>query len=415
MKKLLSVICLLGVLATVVLLVGCDCNGCQGCKGCQGDAVPDHVLASVPEVDGYTLYLPEEWTYTRTDTMIVASVSRLSTMSFTAGWVDTAHETMAAYWAESEAELRTLAPDFAPVTDNYGKETKVDGHTAFIYEYTGTFPSRVTSYRFLQYVILAGEKPSDGMVVLTMSGSDVVKESTGRKDFNDDMREKFDRMLHPDAFKLNGKPTAQPKPDISVSDEETPAGMKNATKNEHLGMTVYVPDTWRVDVSDGFIGAVAPDDKGNVGITTMTFANNQASLTERMEHYGVEYYNEDDGFTMIDYWNLTKAEYRTYFEGSGETESFRVILEPTFKDEKNEEGKTVTVCDPPATKAGATTYYTFRFAGTRAGKDFEISLYIFRATEDRQNTFRTLTYTTLAGEHDACLADVEKILKEVRY
>ncbi len=421
MKRLFSIVCLITLMASTLLLVGCSCNGCNS------DVPPDHQLASIPEVDGYTLYIPEEWKFTRTNGVITAHVSSVHTTAFTAARVDTTHTDMNAYWQESEAELISMLeknpvdaanPNAVPTTsykleDSGTRTLKAEqgGNLAYFYEYTGVFPTKMVRYRVLQYFILMGATPKDGMVVLTLSASDEPK-ANGSMDFNQDMRDKLMKML--DAI-IIGKPGAnEANKDLSVPDENAPDGMKNATANEHIGMTVYVPSDWRVTDSDGFIGAVGPDGHANIGITNLLVTGGvgvQGSVADRMKYYGIELFDEALGYTLIDYWNLTKAEYAAYFDEG----SFTVLHEPKMVEQVNDKGEMYYTADPPPVTAGETSYYTYRFNGTYRGELYEVSFYVFRATEDRQNQFRTLSLMTHGATHTDYTSVAERILAEVRY
>ncbi len=420
MKKIISVICLVSLLATLLLLVGC---------GCGGDEVPpDHQLASKPAVDGYTLYIPEEWEFQRKDGIITAHVSAVNTTSFVAARVSTAHTDMAAYWAESEAELidmmEPLSRDPEGLDGTFVSSYKLEnsgttllepeqgGKLAYFYEYTGIPATKVVRYRFLQYFILVGATPADGMIVLTLSGSDEVKETTGDKDFNDNMREKMMRML--DVIVI-GQPTESEGPaDLSYADEDAPEGMKNATLNKHLGMTVYVPDGWRVPESDGVIRAVAPDAHANITVTNLSVTGGvgvQNTIAARMAYYGIEQYNPELGFTLIDYWNLFRADCNAYFDEG----TFTVLSEPTIVESTDAEGNKVYDVDPPPTVAGETTYYTYHITGVHRGELYEISFYVFRATKDTKNQFRTLSLMTHDATHMDYVPTAEQMLEEVRY
>ncbi len=417
MKKLLAFTCLILVLVSLVSLVGCGCG--------EDDVPPDHQLASKPEVDGFTLYIPEEWKYTRVNGVITAHVSSLNTMAFTAARVETTHESMDAYWEESERELIALLenkpkdsnnPDAAPVS-SYNLEKKrelaqVNNHVAYFYEYTGIFPSKIIPYRVLQYFILVGNTPKDGMIVLTLTGADVAKDSTGEKDFNETMRTKFMRML--EVFEV-GHVTDAENGNLTAEDKHAPDGMKSATLNKHLGMTVYVPEAWRVNVSDGFIGVTSADGYANIGVTNVSFtgtAGGQYTFAERMEYYGISMASPENGISLMDYWNLTKAECRAYFDEG----TFVVDAEPEIKEEIDENGNKKFTSVTPPTVAGETTYYTYRFHGMQGGERYDMTLCIFRETDGWfNNQFRSLLLTSHSATHDTYLADVARILAEVRY
>ena len=76
--------------------------------------------------------------------------------------------------------------------------------------------------------------------------------------------------------------------------------MKKANRFDRFGLDFYVPDTWRVDLSDGFIGAVAGDG-ASVGLNKISYE----SAVKKLDHYGTGV--SESGFTQSDYWKLLQA------------------------------------------------------------------------------------------------------------
>ncbi len=403
MKKIVSILCLVVLMASMMLFVGCSC------KNCNSDVPPDHQLASIPEIDGFTLYLPEEWKYIRSNDAIVAQVSALNTLTFTAARVkpydaDAVNDTIVSYWAKYEEELKVMLTPATgedgvakPTTyklNNSGNATahdpaKQNWEYAYYYDYTGIFPGKTETYRVLQYFIVIGTKPSDGMVILTMMGSNEAKATTGNVDFNDDMIEKFEKIL--DVI-IVSEERGKDYNKYQGDNEDAPEGMKNATVNTHLGVTVYVPDAWKVTESDGFIGVISSDDKANLSISPVA---------------------TDSGLkTIEDYWRIMTEKYTAYFdEGTFE------IDEKLYEVKTDEEGKTLPVKFEDAEQIGDSLCFSARFHGKVNGKEYTMSLYILREDNNRPNSpwFSILLTSKKSADHDSYLADVERILQEVRY
>lgn len=370
-----------------------------------GDDTPEgYELASDPERDGYYLYVPEGWTYSHANGLTTAYLSSLNTASVTAAYATLTEETLADYWVSTKARLAEDFGDLAVVKE-LGDPTTVGAGNYITYEveYTGSYTG--LRYRFHQYLILTGTALSDGLLVVTFTGADEENEISGLTDFSSSWENVKGMMEH---FKLASGKQA-PAADLGVADENAPDGYKRANRFEYLGMDVFVPEAWRVTLSDGFIG-VEIAEGATLGVTNLNLSagvgGTRTSLQERMEHYGLTY---DNGqyFTLIDYWNLLCKEYADYYaEGS-----FQVLEAPTLKAEGENE-KT------PATKLGSSTYYAFTFAGVKYGVEYRVTLLVYRET-DTQEAFRIMTYTTAADTdgtlHAQYLPDVLAVLERVTY
>ena len=363
-----------------------------------GDAPEGHILASNPEKDGFSLYIPKEWNYNTTSGILSAYPSSISTANLTVAYLTSDEPTVADYWAGQEGPLKEDFADFA-VAEGYPTEKVVADRIAYVYEYTGTYIA--VEYRIRQYLVLLGNAPKDGMYVITYTASNEKSVATGNVDFESSLEQVETLIGH---FKVNGTPTGE-KPDLGVMDENTPEGMKRANQFAYLGMNVYVPKEWHVYLSDGYIAATTADGKGNVGISNIDLTGSAAgsnNLSGRFEHYGIEPINPQ-GTTLIDYWNLLKAEYNDYFE------NFTVLSEPVWEDDE-----ALGIKKTPPTEAGESSYYVFSFSGTKYGKTYVVTQYLFRETS-KQGMFRSLTYTTVGQENHIHLKDMEHVLEEVTY
>ncbi len=396
MKKIL---CLIMVLVTLLFVVGCDDETPNGYK-----------LASDPAVDGYTLYVPEAWYVTRTGNVITSNVSGLSTAAVTVARMERTHEKLLDCWYEAEKELKETVENYklaqVPAGEAaYPRAVTVDGCPAVMVEYTGNFPTKTKRYRVRQYLI----STADDIVVVTYSGCDEKKDTAKDTDFNTPLDYFVDLMNY---FKPGKKGTGVA--DVgAVEDENTPQGMKNATLNEYIGMTVYLPEKWNVKISDGFIGATSEDGRATLAMAQINLtatAGGQETLTARLDKYDIRLYNEEQGFLLIDYWELLKKEYADYYDDG----TFRVLDEPMPTTTVNQDGSLLIDYDR-FTETEYTKYYTYRFSASHNDNQYEMTLFIFREKGGGDNVFRTMLYTTRAGEHATNNADLAKILAEVRY
>ncbi len=364
---------------------------------CGSDAPEGHILVSDPEKDGFSLYIPKEWNYNTSSGILTAYPSSLSTANLTVAYVESQEPTLSDYWAGQEVILKGDFADFAMV-EGYPTEEIVADRVAYVYEYTATYIA--AKYHIRQYLILLGDTPSQGMYVVTYTASSEKSDYTGSVDYESSLGQVETMMEH---FTIAGTPKGE-HTDLSVEDANAPDGMKRANRFAYLGMDVYVPEAWHVYLSDGFIAAKTADGKGNVSISNIDLTGSAAgtnSLMNRFEHYEITLTNEE-GVTLIDYWNLLKAEYADYFD------TFTVLTEPKLEAGENEEKTLPTV-------AGESSYYVFSFQGEKYGKTYVITQYMFRETSSRTGMFRSLTYTTVGDEDHIHGDEIARVLSEVKY
>ena len=385
------------VLACLMLLT-------LGLTACNEDGVPDgYKLASDPQKDGFSLYIPEAWNYNTTGGVLSAYPSSISTANVTVTYLTSPQPTLSDYWVEQEAILKGDFSDFALVNDQQPGGKEINGYYAYIYEYTLSYIA--VQYRVRQYIIPVEETAENGlkMYVLTYTASNEKSDYTGSVDFESSLAQLEELVGY---FKIDGVPGIGGA-DLSVKDDENaPEGMKRANQFAYLGMNVYVPNTWYVYLSDGFIAATTADGKGEVNISNIDLTGSAAgsnNLAGRFEHYGIELMNPQ-GTTLIDYWNLLKAEYNDYFD------NFTVLSEPVW-----EEDLEAGVEKTPPTVAGESSYYVFTFAGEKYGTTYVVTQYFFRETSSRTGLFRNLTYTTVGAENHIHGEEIAKVLAEVKY
>lgn len=374
--------------AALVTLLLLACALLASC-GSDDGAPEGFYLVSDPEADGYYFYVPDEWSNQRASGVVTAYLSDLSTANIGVAYVTTDKTDMAAYWDTSEEELRREFTDYA-LAEEMPETLTVADRPAYLYRYDGTYAG--VRYGFHQYFVLVGDDPSAGMYVITYTASKDANPRTGTVDYD---KTNAIAAAVAQGFRLYAdRPAA--RPDLGTKDETTPEGMKKANRFDHFGLDFYVPDAWRVDLSDGFIGAVT-EDGASVGLNKISYS----AAVKKLDEYGTGV--SEGGFTQSDYWKLLRAEYDDYFDEG----TFTVTEEPDWEDE---EGKAGAVTP----EGGACTYRSFTFTGQRGDKTYRVTLYLLWQTGKGRDLY-LLTYTATPDTYDLHNADVERMLREIRF
>ncbi len=72
---------------------------------------------------------------------------------------------------------------------------------------------------------------------------------------------------------------------VSCGEEtDVPRGMQ-AVESDFIDFKFYVPDTWTIDVTQGYVSAYNPEDKSNVSVITMTSTKSYASFADYIDEY----------------------------------------------------------------------------------------------------------------------------------
>lgn len=352
---------------------------------CGGDdgAPEGFYLASDPDTDGFCFYVPDEWTVQRTSGIVTAYLSDLSSANISAAYVRTDETDIETYFAASEV---ALVEDFT----DYGRASAapdaltVDGHSAYLYCYDGTYAG--VRYGFHQYFILTGDDPSFGMYVITYTAAKDANARTGTVDYDETVKTAAAVVQN---FRLRADEPC-PRADLAVTDAPAPDGMKKANRFTRLGMDLYVPVAWRVDLSDGFVGAVT-EDGASVGVHALSYE----AAVKKLDHYetGVS----ESGFTQADYWHLLQAEYAELLD------AFTVEEEPDWEAEGAD-----------AVTTGECTYRAFTFTGVKGSGTYRVTVYLLWQTARGRDMY-LLTYTATPETYGTHLPDVERILEAIRF
>ena len=157
---------------------------------------------------------------------------------------------------------------------------------------------------------------------------------------------------------------------------DVPKGMQQI-ESEFVDYKFYVPSTWTVDKTSGFLSAYVPDDKSNVSMMTMTATRAYADVGEYLDEYLAELKNTYVGFEYIAAESLvpTAEKPKTGLTLGGK-EAARLVYRIAVGD----------------------TVYKYMQVITSSG------YYIY-----------TLTYTALEEKFDSHIEDVNKIITEFKF
>ena len=154
-----TILCISLVLLMLLLFSSCTKSG-----------VPDGMfLASEPESDGFTLYIPTGYTVDRSTGVLCAYVSKLDPTFVSCAVVTPEEETIPAYFTAHLPELETVVDEGTTLTlegeDIVTAVGELEGH-AWIYSFT----RGGVNYKVTQIFVPKGENLSDGMAILTYTG-----------------------------------------------------------------------------------------------------------------------------------------------------------------------------------------------------------------------------------------------------
>ena len=155
-----------------------------------------------------------------------------------------------------------------------------------------------------------------------------------------------------------------------------PDGMK-AVESDFVDYKFYVPETWTIDVTQGYVSAYEPEDKSNVSVITMTSTKEYASFLDYIEEYIGTLKDTYVNFEYVENESLVpSAEHPDTGLTLGGKAAARIVF-------------TIT--------ANGATYKYMQVVTT-------VGFYIY-----------TLTYTALTANYDKHLDDVYKMIKEFSF
>ncbi len=284
----------------------------------KSDVPPGMKLASKPEIDGMTLYLPEEYTVKRDAVtgVISAQISKLDPTSIVAYVAHPSEASIAEYF-EAGLKPEKLGENFA-IEKDYPKQQKVAGKNASVYVFS--FKRNGTNYRTMQVYVPMGEVPSDGVIVLSYTGK-TDPTVTGAILYTKHL-EDFDKVLQVLEIRAAKPEDTQDKPT---------GGMQLASNPDKVDYRFYVPSTWILDpIAEGMPSAYLPSGNATVSVVRY-YPENVSSVADYVaqaakEYEGVYYdsftppaMTEKDGVSNYDYTALTVAGFPAFrYEFAGE-------------------------------------------------------------------------------------------------
>ena len=298
---------LLAVILLALLLVSCG----------KSDVPPGMKLASKPETDGMTLYIPEEYTVTRDRItgVISAQISKLDPTSIVAYMAHPSEASIEEYF-EAKLDPAALGEDFA-IEKDYPKTQKVAGRDAKVYVFT--FKRGGVNYRTMQVYVPVGATPAEGVAILSYTGK-TDPTVTGTVLYTKNL-EGFDKVLQ--VFQLKA-------PTPAVPPTAPNAGMQLASDPEKVDYYFYVPGAWVLDpIAEGMPSAYLSSDKTTVSVVryypenVQTVADYVAKVIKDYEKLYDSFTPpetvEKDGKSVLSYETLAVAGFPAYrYEFAGE-------------------------------------------------------------------------------------------------
>lgn len=278
--------------------------------GDTGDVPPGMVLASRPETDGMTVYIPEEYTVSRDPLtgVVSALISKLDPTSITAYMAYPSEATVDEYF-EAHFDTASVGEGFAIERDYPITET-VAGRDARIYVFN--YKRDGVNYRSMQVYVPVGTSLFEGVAILTYTGRTDAS-VTGLVGYTKHLGD-FEKVLQ--VFQLSSPAPVTDAP--SGGD-----GMQLVSSPEKVDYYFYVPAHFTPDpLSEGMPGAFDPSDKTSVSVIRY-FPEGVQTVAEYVAICVDSYKDFYDSFTApesieTDFETLTVAGFPAYrYEFSG--------------------------------------------------------------------------------------------------
>lgn len=234
-KSLIALFLLLSMLCT---LTACGGGGYDPTL-----TVPEDMRIGLVK-DGYTLFIPEEWTVETSTGIPMVYVSAVDHSNFTLVTVNGITDPIA-YFENSVGELRTMLEDFVLIGEN--NNTLFGGKAAISRTYSGKLGG--TEYKFKQYLCTVDTT----LYLLTYTASTEIP--SGTVTYFDRYEEAVDNVAA--NFLFEGKGNEKAPEDKPVVKNE--AGMILASDPDVSRYSLYVPEHYTVVLQNGTTSAVAGD------------------------------------------------------------------------------------------------------------------------------------------------------------
>ena len=269
-----SILCVFFVLLALLLF-----------SSCTKSKVPDGMfLASEPESDGFTLYIPQGYVVDRSTGVLCGYVSKLDPTFVSCAVVTPEEETIPAYFTAHLPELETIVDEGTTLTiegeDIVTAVGEKEGH-AWIYSFT----RGGVNYKVTQIFVPKGETLADGMAILTYTGKTDAT-VTGTVGYTDHYAD-FEKIVTNFSFDEITKTPEEALPDT----EGAPDGTYLASNPAITHYRLYLPVAFRADMATGIVSGYAEDGAGvsAVSIYPEGFSTVQEYFAAQLEKLALYY------------------------------------------------------------------------------------------------------------------------------
>ena len=231
--------------------------------------------------DGYTLFVPEEWTVETSTGITMVYVSSVDHSNFTLVTVDGVTDPIA-YFEASATELTAMLEDFALLGEN--NNTLFGGKAAISRTYQGKIGGE--EYKFKQYLATVG----DTLYLLTYTASTEIP--SGEKTYFERYEEAVDNVVA--SFLFTGEAAAVTPADKPTVKNE--AGMILASDPAVSRYSLYVPEGYEIVLQNGTTSV----SRGDAVMTVSYEIPTERTIDEYWDAKRAVYEKLYSDFTVID-------------------------------------------------------------------------------------------------------------------
>ena len=218
-------------------------TACNGVTAGQGVTVPEDMRIGKVG-NGYTLFVPEDWTVETSTGITMVYVSAVDHSNFTLVTVDGVTDPIA-YFEASAPELSSMLDGFSLLGEN--NNTLFGGKAAISRTYGGKLGG--VEYKFKQYLCTVGET----LYLLTYTATTEIP--SGDKTYYERYEETVDNVVANFLFEGEAdSPATEDKPTV-----KNEAGMILASDPDVSRYSLYVPEHYEIVLQNGTTSATAGD------------------------------------------------------------------------------------------------------------------------------------------------------------
>lgn len=338
------------ILTMLLTMVGCG-------QKSAGDDTPDgYAPASVPSTDGYALYVPLGWTIYRDRERCGAYLSGVADVSVSVSKVESPLAPKA-FFEASHSSFMSGTKDMAIEEE---QETTISKQPAYVVYYTATV--REKAYGVAQAIVKASDTQ---LYVLTAKADHTQKEGQDTTPYQT-YRSTMANIIGYFALSEITSPAVPP-----TFEGTAPEGMKPAANSQVLGCHVFVPESWTILASDGYVSA-ATSDGTNLQVN--------------------EIYPSEHTSTISEYFSALAEQYKTMFD------SVLVVSEASTPE---------IISDCPG--------YRYVIEVTHKGIDYRVEQMIVVRSSLFDSAAYLLTFTAQESNFDTHQAEWQQILEALSF